>query len=89
MFRCGRDILHLVVGNRLDPQRLTPPETIAKPVLLLADGLDIVDNKGQTTSADKAYRQAIVENAEFPDEAVARMIQETKVERQAGYGIEK
>lgn len=91
-------ILPSVVWDRLDPKLLTPPELISKLVLLLADGGEIIDTKGHTVSADKAYGQAIVANAdkyylmaehEYPDEAVARIIQETKVERQAGYGIEK
>lgn len=92
------NILPSVVWDRLDPKLLAPPENISKLVLLLADGGDIVDSIGQTVSADKAYGQAIVANAdkyylmaehEYPDEAIARVVQETNVERQEGYGIEK
>lgn len=91
-------LLPPVVWERLDPDLLVPPELVAKLVLLLGDGGEIVDTKGQTVSADKAYGQAIVINAdkfyltpehEYSDEAVARSISWTKVEAQAGYGIEK
>lgn len=76
----------------------TPIEIVTKVVLMLADGEEIVDAKGVRVPPEEAHGQTILANGqkyyviappEYSDELAEVLTEGTRVEKQAGYVLEK
>lgn len=76
----------------------TPLETIAKVVLMLADGEEIVDSKGVKVPPEEALGQTVLANGknyyvvkapEYCDELIEAVTEGTRVENQTGFVLAK